>query len=116
MNNNYCILQGMTRTEREELKSFATQCGNAGDIQSLERTLIMIAHWMRQGKEFHLLNMPASGQRHSANGATVITQHPKWRSNGLSVVKAVSVPVVQIITLLVWEMSHVVTRLKSATQ
>ena len=95
MNNNYCILQGMTRTEREELKSFATQCGNAGDIQSLERTLIMIAHWMRQ---------------------TVITQHPKWRSNGLSVVNAVSVPVVQIITLLVWEMSHVVTRLKSATQ
>ncbi|MCF3290901.1 hypothetical protein L1027_24545, partial [Escherichia coli] len=50
MNNNYCILQGMTRTEREELKSFATQCGNAGDIQSLERTLIMIAHWMRQGQ------------------------------------------------------------------
>ena len=47
--------------------------------------------------------MPASGQRHSANGATVITQHPKWRSNGLSVVNAVSVPVVQIITLLVWE-------------
>lgn len=50
MNNNYCIPQGMTRTEREELKSFATQCGNAGDIQSLERTLIMIAHWMRQGQ------------------------------------------------------------------
>ncbi|HHV0342170.1 TPA: hypothetical protein ACUKJJ_004848 [Escherichia coli] len=50
MSNNYCIPQGMTRTEREELKSFATQCGNAGDIQSLERTLIMIAHWMRQGQ------------------------------------------------------------------
>lgn len=42
MNNNYCILQGMTRTEREELKSFATQCGNAGDIQSLERTLMVM--------------------------------------------------------------------------
>ena len=114
MNNNYCILQGMTRTEREELKSFATQCGNAGDIQSLERTLIMIAHWMRQGQRVSFTEY--ASQWHSANGATVITQHPKWRSNGLSVVNAVSVPVVQIITLLVWEMSHVVTRLKSATQ
>lgn len=51
MNNNYCIPQGMTRTEREELKSFATQCGNAGDIQSLERTLIMITHWMRRKRQ-----------------------------------------------------------------
>ena len=48
-NNNYCIPQGMTRTEREELK-VSLHSGNAGDIQSLERTLIMIAHWMRQGQ------------------------------------------------------------------
>lgn len=44
------IPQGMTYIEREELKSFATSCGLRGDIQSLTRTLIMIAHWMRQGK------------------------------------------------------------------
>ncbi|HHS9739315.1 TPA: hypothetical protein ACTW90_001690 [Raoultella ornithinolytica] len=48
MSSNYCIPQGMTCIEREEFKRFATRCGAAGDTQSLERALIMVAHWMRQ--------------------------------------------------------------------
>ncbi|WP_250204144.1 hypothetical protein [Escherichia coli] len=41
--------QCMSSREREDLKSFVTRCEIRGDIQSLSRTLIMIAHWMRQG-------------------------------------------------------------------
>lgn len=50
MNMNTCATQAMTYHEREELKFFAYRCAASGDIQSLERTLIMIAHWMRQGQ------------------------------------------------------------------
>ena len=44
------IPQGKTYIEREALKSFATSCGLCGDIHRFTRTLIMIAHWMRQGQ------------------------------------------------------------------
>jgi hypothetical protein len=50
MNPNHCIAQGMTSAEREALKTFAISCDIDGDIQSLTRTLVMIAHWMRQGQ------------------------------------------------------------------
>lgn len=40
----------MNYEEREALKAFAGQCERCGDVQSLTRTLVMIAHWMRQGK------------------------------------------------------------------
>lgn len=49
MSQDNSSTQVMTYGERESLKHFATKCGADGDIQSLERTLIMIAHWMRQG-------------------------------------------------------------------
>lgn len=47
---HYCFPQRMTYHEREKLKFFTYQCMSNGDIQSMERTLIMIAHWMRQGQ------------------------------------------------------------------
>lgn len=50
MNPNHCIPQGMTNKEREDLKNFATHCDRKGDTQSLTRTLVMVAHWMRQGQ------------------------------------------------------------------
>lgn len=50
MNKNHCMSQGMTHAEREELKDFACQCDVTGDTQSLSRTLVMVAHWMRQGQ------------------------------------------------------------------
>ncbi|EAP1219943.1 hypothetical protein CEX34_13280 [Salmonella enterica] len=43
--SHYCFPQRMTYHEREKLKSFIYQCASNSDIQSLERTLIMIAHW-----------------------------------------------------------------------
>lgn len=45
----------MSYDERERLKDFARARGDAGDIQSLVATLIMISHWMRQsvGVGFH---------------------------------------------------------------
>lgn len=42
--------QSMDYSEREALKRFAARCGANNDVQSLERALIMIAHWMRQGQ------------------------------------------------------------------
>lgn len=45
------IAQKMTYQEREQLKTFADKCASSGDIQSLQNTLILIAHWMRQGQE-----------------------------------------------------------------
>lgn len=46
MNNEQS--QMMDYAEREALKRFAVRCAADGDVQSLERALIMIAHWMRQ--------------------------------------------------------------------
>lgn len=46
----YYFPQRMTYHEREKLKSFTYQCFSNSDTKSLERTLIMIAHWMRQGQ------------------------------------------------------------------
>lgn len=50
MNIHDMKIQGMTYREREELKGFAVACEMRGDVQSLTRTLVMIAHWMRQGR------------------------------------------------------------------
>ncbi|MVT02138.1 hypothetical protein CD006_05625 [Enterobacter sp. 10-1] len=52
------VLQRDVDVGRQQLQLHATcpalpagtRCGAAGDNQSLERTLIMIAHWMRQGQ------------------------------------------------------------------
>ncbi len=38
----------MSYRERELLKSFARECAKNGDIESLESSLVMIAHFMRQ--------------------------------------------------------------------
>jgi hypothetical protein len=38
----------MSYQERESLKRFARECARNGDIESLERSLIMISHFMRQ--------------------------------------------------------------------
>ena len=50
MNKENMTCQGMNYKEREALKAFAGQCEKHGDIQSLTRTVVMIAHWMRQSK------------------------------------------------------------------
>ena len=44
------FFHNMDYSEREALKRFAGACESRGDIQSLTRTLVMIAHWMRQSK------------------------------------------------------------------
>lgn len=41
--------QSMSHREREDLKSFVQHFECKGDIDSLSRTLVMIAHWFRQG-------------------------------------------------------------------
>ncbi|EIZ1308581.1 hypothetical protein MPJ34_004492, partial [Escherichia coli] len=43
--------QKMTYQEREALKGFTDKRALQGDTQSLQMTLRMIAHWMRQPAE-----------------------------------------------------------------
>lgn len=43
--------QKMTYQERESLKTFTDRCALQSDTQSLQMTLRMLAHWMRQPSE-----------------------------------------------------------------
>ena len=45
------IGQKMSYLEREQLKTFTDRCAVQNDTQSLQMTLRMITHWMRQEQE-----------------------------------------------------------------
>ncbi|PHM29051.1 hypothetical protein [Xenorhabdus innexi] len=47
--DNQPIGQKMTSQERERFKSFARECEINKDAETLSKTLLMIAHWFRQG-------------------------------------------------------------------
>ncbi len=86
MNLNHCVAQGMTSLERESLKQFTADCERNGDIQSLSRTLIMIAHWMRQGvrvsfTEYASQWTEAQKARTDGNHSTP-AMHAQWPFNG----------------------------------
>lgn len=76
--------QKMTYQEREALKGFTDKRALQGDTQSLQMTLRMIAHWMRQPAEIDLQNMQHTGRQlrpdvDDGNHSTV----QQWRSSGL---------------------------------
>lgn len=76
----------MDYREREALKDFARQCERRGDLVSLEKTLIMIAHWMRQGvvvpfSEYAGQWVEAQRERDDGNASTS-SMRERWPFSG----------------------------------
>lgn len=68
--------QFMTYSEREALKIFAGRCASKGDMDSMEKTITMITHWMHQGitipfSEYAGQWVNAQSERTDGNASTV---------------------------------------------
>lgn len=67
--------QKMTYQERESLKTFTDRCALQGDTQSLQMTLRMLTHWMRQASQIEFTEYAthwtaAQAQRDDGNHST----------------------------------------------
>ncbi|PHM23355.1 hypothetical protein [Xenorhabdus ehlersii] len=78
--------QKMMSQERERLKSFARDCESNNDIETLSKTLIMMAHWFRQGStiaftEYASQWAEAQKNRTDGNASTEAMQN-EWQLTG----------------------------------
>jgi hypothetical protein len=78
--------QKMTSQERERLKSFTRECESKHDTETLSKTLIMMAHWFRQGNTIAFTEYASQwteAQKHRTDGnASTEAMQNEWQLTG----------------------------------